>query len=62
MEPQIFLVHWHVTNHGRIACGATGHCSSTRHLRGVTCTACLRVASEARAKTIVGHDAARYVN
>lgn len=49
MEPQVRLVHWHDPEHHRIACGAAGQSNSTKHLRGVTCAACLAVASEAKA-------------
>jgi hypothetical protein len=70
MDPQIRLVHWYDTERRRIACGAAGQSNSTKHVRGVTCTACLAVASEARGATHseergathVEHDGATYVH
>jgi hypothetical protein len=62
MEPQIRLVHWYDTEHHRIACGAAQQSNSTKHIRGVTCTACLAVASEARAGTQAGQDGVSYVH
>jgi hypothetical protein len=62
MEPQSRLVHWYDTEHHRIACGAPGQSNSTKHVRGVTCTACLAVAGERRAATLVGQNGASYVH
>ncbi len=47
MEPQIRLIHWYDTDGHRIACGATGHSNSTKHVRGVTCSACLALVAKA---------------
>jgi hypothetical protein len=52
MEPQIRLVHWYDTDAHRIACGVPGHSNSTKHVRGVTCDACLALVGEARAETL----------
>ncbi len=41
MEPEIRLIHWYDTEQHRVACGAPGQSNSTKHRRGVTCTACL---------------------
>ncbi len=60
MEPQIRLVHWYDTERHRIACGAIGQSNSTKHIRGVTCSACLAVASEARAVTRAREEGASY--
>jgi len=57
MEPQIRLVHWHDPQHHRIVCGAAGQSNSTKHIRGVTCTACLAIASEARAPSTPAYGA-----
>jgi len=62
MEAQIRLVHWYDTERHRIACGAAGHSNSTKHVRGVTCTACQVVAAEAGAATHAADDAASYVH
>jgi hypothetical protein len=62
MEPQIRLVHWYDTEHHRIACGAAGQSNSTKHIRGVTCTARLAVASEAQAATHARQDGVSYVH
>ncbi len=61
MEPQIRLVHWYDTEGHRIACGAAGQSNSTKHVRGVTCTACLAVAAERRGPAQVGLDGSSYV-
>lgn len=52
VEPQIRLVHWYDAEHHRVACGAPGPSNSTKHARGVTCSACLTLVAEA--------DAAKY--
>ncbi len=62
MEPQIRLVHWFDTEHHRVACGATGQSNSTKHVRGVTCTACLAAASDARAAGHGREDGATYLH
>jgi hypothetical protein len=62
MEPQLRLVHWYDTGRHRVACGAAGQSNSTKHVRGVTCTACLKVAADAQATTHVGRDGAGYVH
>jgi hypothetical protein len=62
MEPQIRLIHWYDTERHRIACSATGQSNSTKHVRGVTCTACLAIAGERRAATHVGQDSASHVH
>jgi hypothetical protein len=61
MEAQVLLVHWYDTERRQIACGAAGQSNSTKHIRGVTCTACLAVAGEVRGATHVGQDGASYV-
>lgn len=48
MQPEIRLVHWYDTERHRIACGASQLSNSTKHIRAVTCPACLAVVSEAR--------------
>lgn len=45
MEPQLRIVHWYDVEHRRIACGAPGQSNSTKHPRGVTCTACAALAA-----------------
>jgi hypothetical protein len=62
MEPQVRLVHWYDTEGHRIACGAVGQSNSTKHTRGVTCSACLALVAEALAATKVGHGAASYLH
>ena len=63
MESQIRLVHWYDIERHRIACGATGQSNSTKHVRGVTCSACLAIASEARgAAAPAGQDAVSFVH
>jgi hypothetical protein len=62
MEAQVRLVHWYDTERRRIACGATGQSNSTKHVRGVTCRACLAVVSEARAASHPEEEGVRYVH
>ncbi len=47
-QPQIRLVHWYRTDTHRIACGAPGQSNSTKHPRGVTCSACLALLADSR--------------
>ncbi len=56
MEAQIRLVHWYYTDLRRIACSASGQSNSTKHVRGVTCSACLALLAERRAAIDDGHD------
>ncbi len=56
MEAEIRLVHWYDTDRRRIACGAAGQSSSTKHVRGVTCRPCLALSAEARTAAHDGHD------
>ena len=49
MEIAIRLIHWYDIDHHRTACGAPGQSNSTKHRRGVTCTACLVHVEEGRA-------------
>ncbi len=62
METEIRLVHWYDTEHHRIACGAAGLSNSTKHVRGVTCSACLTAAAETKAATHAANDGASYVH
>ena len=62
MEAQIRLVHWYDTDRRRIACGAAGQSSSTKHVRGVTCRACLTLLAEARAAIHAEHDGVSHVH
>jgi hypothetical protein len=63
MEAEIRLVHWYDLERHRIACGAAGESHSTKHVRGVTCSACLAAAAEVQAATdAAGHDAVSYVH
>jgi hypothetical protein len=62
MEPQIRLIHWYDTEHHRIACGAAGQSNSTKHVRGVTCAACLPLVAERRGAAHVEADGASYVH
>jgi len=55
MEPEVRLVHWYDTERRRIACGAAGQSNSTKHVRGVTCTACLEFVASTRAAPHVEH-------
>lgn len=61
MEAPIRLVHWYDTDRHRNACGAAGQSSSTKHVRGVTCTACLALLAEARVAIQDGHDGLSHV-
>jgi hypothetical protein len=60
MEPQIRLIHWYDTERHRNACGAQGQSNSTKHVRGVTCRACLTVAVETRAATHAAEEGASW--
>lgn len=62
MEPQIRLIHWYDTERHAIACGAPGQSNSTKHIRGVTCGACLAVEGRARGAMHAGEDGASYAN
>ena len=62
MEPQIRLVHWYDTEAHRNACGAAGQSNSTKHTRGVTCTACLALAAESRAGSHAAQPGAGFVH
>jgi hypothetical protein len=42
-------VHWYDTATHRTACGAPGQSGSTKHARGVTCSACLVLVAESKA-------------
>ncbi len=53
MEPEIRLIHWYDTETHRVACGAPGQSNSTKHRRGVTCTACLTQLADSR-KDVTG--------
>jgi hypothetical protein len=60
MELEIRLVHWYDTERRRIACGARS--GSTKHVRAVTCTACLAQVAEAQRPTGAGYDGVHHVN
>ena len=62
MEPKIRLVHWDDVERHRIACGKAGQSNSTKHVRGVTCTACLALVAESRGTAQVGHTGVSYVH
>jgi hypothetical protein len=62
MEAQIRLVHWYDTEHHLIACGAAGQSNSTKHVRGVTCPACLELLAETRTASHHGPDGVSYVH
>ena len=62
MEAQVRLVHWYDTEGHRIACGAPGQSNSTKHVRGVTCSACLAFVTKARAEKDAGDIALTYVH
>ena len=49
MDPRIRLVHLYDTEGHRIACGEPGQSNSTKHARGVTCSACLALLVKPRA-------------
>jgi hypothetical protein len=51
MEAQLRIVHWFDTTQRRIACGVPGWTNSTKHTRGVTCSACLALAAREVAGT-----------
>ncbi len=53
MEPEIRLIHWYDTERHRVVCGAPGQSNSTKHRRGVTCTACLTQLADSR-KDVTG--------
>lgn len=59
MEPQLQLVHWYDIERHRIACGAMGQSNSTKHVRGVSCSACLDIASAGRAAIHAQQDVSR---
>lgn len=46
MDTEVRLIHLYDTERHRIACGALGQSNSTKHLHGVTCSACLELAAE----------------
>jgi hypothetical protein len=48
-KPEVRTIHWYDTAAHRNACGAPGQSSSTKHLRGVTCAACLALAARVAA-------------
>ncbi len=48
MDTQLRLVHWYDTAARRIACGAPGQSSATKHARRVTCPACVALVHAAR--------------
>ena len=56
MEPQVRLVHWYDIDHRRIACGAPGLSNSTKHVRAVTCTACVALATATPLMAVAGAD------
>jgi hypothetical protein len=60
-QPQIRLVHWYDTKAHRNACGAPGQSNSTKHVRGVTCSACLALSARSTASTDGAPDAVSYV-
>ena len=62
MEPQIRIVHWYDTEHHRIACGKAGQSNSTKHVRGVTCPACLALVADSVGATHAGLEGASYVH
>ena len=62
MEPQIRIVHWYDTEHHRIACGKAGQSNSTKHVRGVTCPACVAPTESATSARHAGQDGASYVH
>ncbi len=53
MQPEIRLIHWYDTEQHRVACGAPGQSNSTKHRRGVTCTACLTYLADDSSRTNV---------
>lgn len=54
MEREIRIVHWYDTERHHVACGAPGQSNSTKHPRGVTCTACLTLVADSRAPRATG--------
>jgi hypothetical protein len=46
-KPDVRVIHWYDTGAHRNACGAPGQSSSTKHVRGVTCQACLALSAKA---------------
>ncbi len=62
MEPEIRLVHWYDTERHRIACGAAGQSNSTKHVRGVTCPACLALVAHAAGVKQAASDGVNHVH
>ncbi len=48
-QPAIRLIHWYDVDAHRSACGAVGQSNSSKHVRAVTCSACLALVPGARA-------------
>lgn len=51
MEARVRIVHWYDTEHHRVACGAANQSNSTKHVRGVTCPACLALVADSVSAT-----------
>ena len=62
MEPEVRIVHWYDTAHHRIACGAAGQSNSTKHVRGVTCPACLALVADPVGVIAAGRDGVSYTH
>jgi hypothetical protein len=62
MEAQVRVVHWYDIEHHRIACGAAGQSNSTKHVRGVTCPACLALVADSVGATHAGREGVSYVH
>jgi hypothetical protein len=62
MEPQIRIVHWYDTERHRTACGAAKQSNSTKHIRGVTCPACLALVPDSVGGVIAGRRGLSYTH
>ena len=62
MEPRFRIIHWYDTEHHRIACGAANQSNSTKHVRGVTCPACLALITDSVGATHAGRDGVSHVH
>ncbi len=62
MEAQVRIVHWYEVERHRVACGATNQSNTTKHVRGVTCPACLALIAESGSTTHAGRDGVNNVH
>jgi hypothetical protein len=61
-QTQIRLVHWYDIEAHRIACGAPGQSGSTKHVGGVTCSACRTLLAKSDAESSAASDPVSYIH